>query len=204
MASAAAGRVCTGFSKPYLATYTFTAGTGTGTGVSYGTPAELARGVEVSIEPEVGDDNPFYANNIEAENEPGSFTGATVTLTVDGLLIDKTALVEGLTPPGTNGDGIEFTKAATRPYFGLGYIARYLSGGNTTFVPVIIRKVRFDPVSNSAATQEEQIDYQTQELSAHASRSDRTDGSWKWEGVECETESAAVSALTTKFAATAE
>lgn len=199
MLSAAAGRVCTGFSKPYVAPYNVTQGA-----VSYGTPVELARGVEVSLEPEVGDDNPFYANNIQAENEEGAFTGATLNLTVDGLLIDKTALLMGLTAPGENGDGIEFTAAATRPYFGVGYIARYLSGGVTSFVPTIIRKARFNPVSKSAATQEEQIDYQTEELSANAYRSDRADRSWMWEGVECATEDAAVQALTTKFAATQE
>lgn len=195
MASAAAGRVCTGFSKPYVATYT-----NTGSTVTYGTPTELARGVEVSLEPEVADDNPFYANNVQAENEEGAFNGATVNLTVDGLLIDKTALLMGLTAPGQNSDGIEFIAGASRPYFGIGYIARYLSGGVTSFVPTIIRKARFNPVSKSAATQEEQIDYQTEELTANAYRSDRADGSWMWEGVEQETEAAAVTALTTKFA----
>lgn len=199
MLSAAAGRVCTGFSKPYIAPYTVTQGT-----VTYGTPVELARGVEVSIEPEVTDDNPFYANNIEAENEEGAFNGATLTLTVDGLLIDKTALIMGLTAPGTTGDGIEYIAGASRPYYGTGYIARYLSGGVTSFVPTIIRKTRFNPISKSAATQEEQIDYQTEELTANAYRSDRSDGSWMWEGVEQETEAAAVTALLAKFAATQE
>ena len=47
----------------------------------------LARGVEVSIDPEVGDDNTFYADNISAETAPGVFTGGTVTLTVDLSLI---------------------------------------------------------------------------------------------------------------------
>lgn len=199
MLSAAAGRVCTGFSKPYIAPYTNTA-----SAVTYGTPVEIARGVEVSIEPEVTDDNPFYANNIEAENEEGVFNGATLTLTVDGLLIDKTALIMGLTDPGESGDGIEYVAGASRPYYGVGYIARYLSGGVTSFVPTIVRKARFNPVSKSAATQEEQIDYQTEELTANAYRSDRTDGSWMWEGIEKETEEAAVTALLAKFAATAE
>lgn len=199
MLSAAAGRVCTGFSKPYIAPYTNTA-----SAVTYGTPVEIARGVEVSIEPEVTDDNPFYANNIEAENEEGVFNGATLTLTVDGLLIDKTALIMGLTDPGESGDGIEYVAGASRPYYGVGYIARYLSGGVTSFVPTIVRKARFNPVSKSAATQEEQIDYQTEELTANAYRSDRTDGSWMWEGIEQQTEEAAVTALLAKFAATAE
>lgn len=195
MLSAAAGRVCTGFSKPYVAPYQ-----ATGSTVTYGTAVELARGVDVSIEPEIADDNPFYANNIEAENEEGVFTSATVNLTVDGLLIDKTALIYGIPEPGETADGIEFTTEAKAPDLGFGYVARYLSGGVTSFVPTIIRKVRFSQSSKSAATQEETIDYQTEELTGTARRSDRADGSWKWEGIEAETEAAAVTALLAKFA----
>lgn len=77
----AAGKVITGFSKPYVAVYSASGGT-----VTYSKGRELARGVGVSTDYEVGDSNPFYANNVEAENVPGVFTGGTATLTVDGLL----------------------------------------------------------------------------------------------------------------------
>ena len=78
---AAAGKVITGFSSPYVAKYSASGGT-----VTYSDGMRLARGVSVSINPEVGDANPFYADNVEAETVPGTFTGGTATLTVDGLL----------------------------------------------------------------------------------------------------------------------
>ena len=56
------GKVVTGFSKPYVANYANNEGV-----VSYSNPTRLARGVEVSIEPEVSDASNFYADNIVAE-----------------------------------------------------------------------------------------------------------------------------------------
>ena len=50
----AAGKVCTGFSLPYVALYnngTYTSG------------QKLARGVDVTVSPESSDDNKFYADN---------------------------------------------------------------------------------------------------------------------------------------------
>ena len=75
---AAAGKVITGYSKPYVAKYSATGGT-----VTYSEGMPLARGVSVSISPEVGDANPFYADNVEAETVPGVFTGGTADLVVD-------------------------------------------------------------------------------------------------------------------------
>ena len=84
----AAGKVITGFSKPYVAVYSASGGT-----VTYSKGMELARGVGVSTDYEVGDSNPFYANNVEAENVPGVFTGGTATLTVDGLFAEAEELI---------------------------------------------------------------------------------------------------------------
>ena len=90
----AAGKVITGFSKPYVAVYSASGGT-----VTYSKGMELARGVGVSTDYEVGDSNPFYANNVEAENVPGVFTGGTATLTVDGLFAEAEELIFGLPEP---------------------------------------------------------------------------------------------------------
>ena len=50
----AVGRVCTGFSLPYIAKYAATGGT-----ITYSDVQKLARGVSVSIEPESSDSNNF-------------------------------------------------------------------------------------------------------------------------------------------------
>lgn len=191
--SAAAGRVTTGFSAPYFGIYS-----NQGTTVSYSDVQELARGVSVSIEPENSDNNPFYANNIQAENESGVFTGGTLTLTVDGLLQAAEAKIMGITL-GQSDDGIEYGDNVTQPFVGVGFITRYRSGNVTSFVPTLIRKVKFEQIGNDAATQEEEIDWQTQELTAQIFRADNEVRSWKWEGGEFATEAAAISALTTKM-----
>lgn len=187
----ASGRVTTGFSFPYVGIYAAEEGV-----ISYTSVQELARGVSVSISPESSDKDAFYANNIEAESESGRFTGGTMTLTVDGLLQAAQALIMGLTP---GDDGLEYGDNLSQPYCGVGFITRYRSGDVTFFVPTIIRKVKFDQLGNEANTQEESIDWQTQELTAQVYRSDNDVHSWKWEGGDFATEAEAVTALTEKL-----
>ena len=189
---AAAGKVCTGFSMPYVAKYAATGGT-----VTYSEVMRLARGVSVSIEPEVGDDNRFYADNIVAETAPGTFTGGTVTLTVDGLLEAAEKFIMGL-PAAKTLNGVEvlaYGDSANPPYVGIGFLARYMSDGVTTWVPIVLTKTRFSQPSTSAATQEDAIDWQTQELSATLMRDDTANHEWKWVGADCATEAAGVAAL---------
>ena len=73
----AAGRVCTGFSKPWVAQYN-----ASGTTVTYSSAQRLARGVSVNLQPESSEDNNFYADNQVAESGAGEFTGGTVELEV--------------------------------------------------------------------------------------------------------------------------
>lgn len=193
---AAAGRVVTGFSKPYVAKYN-----DSGSTVTYSNGMKLARGVEVSIEPEIGDSNPFYADNVEAETVPGTFTGGTVGLTVDGLLTVAERFIYGL-PEAEEITYGESKKASVThygddmiiPYVGIGFVVRYMSDNVTTYVPMILTKARFQMGNTSAATQEESIDWQTQELTADLMRDDSKTHSWKKiaEGVSTEAEAEAI------------
>ena len=193
---AAAGRVCTGFSKPYVALYANNGGT-----VTYSQGQELARGVSVNIEPKTGDDNTFHANNVSAESAPGIFTGGTVTLTVDGLLDEAESLILGLPEPTQVTvdeqpvDIYAYGEAMDIPYVGIGYIARYMSDGVTTYVPTVLTKARFATPSEEAATQEEQIEWQTQELSAELMRDDTAEHNWKKRGAAQATEAEAEAVL---------
>lgn len=193
---AAAGRVCTGFSKPYVALYANNGGT-----VTYSQGRVLARGVSVSIEPETGDDNTFYADNIAAESAPGVFTGGTVTLTVDGLLDEAESLILGMPEPTQVTvdeqpvDIYAYGDAMDIPYVGIGYIARYMSDGVTTYVPTVLTKARFATPSEEAATQEDQIEWQTQELSAALMRDDTAAHNWKKRGAAQATEAEAEAVL---------
>lgn len=190
----AAGKVCTGFSRPYVALYTVS-----GTEVTYTSGQQLARGVDVNIEPESSDDNDFYADNVKAESAGKHFTGGTVTLTVDGLLVAAEKMIMGL-PSASSGDWIPYDDDQSVPYVGIGFIARYMSGGVESWSPIVLAKTMFDVVPVSAATQEEEIDWQTQELSAGIYRSDDAKHTWKWiPATDYTTEAAAEAALKAKL-----
>lgn len=188
----AAGKVCTGFSLPYVAKYSATGGT-----ITYSSGQKLARGVNVTVTPESGDDNNFHADNILAESANTTFTGGEVSLTVDGLLAAAEALIMGL--PTSSGGWTAYDDDQAVPYVGIGFIARYQSAGDVTYVPFVLAKCMFNQVGISAATQEENIDFQTQELTAKIFRGDDTKHSWRWFGDDEDTEAAAEAAMKTKL-----
>lgn len=193
----AAGKVCTGFSKPYVAIYTNNGGN-----VTYSKGQILARGVSVSIEPEVADDNTFYADNIAAETSPGVFTGGNVILTVDGLLQEAEQLIIGLPMPEeiTVGESekvevLAYGDGMNIPYVGIGFIVRYQSDGVESFSPVVLTKARFQTPSSDAETQEEEINWQTQELTATLMRDDTPNHNWKKVAADQSTEDGAETVL---------
>lgn len=186
------GRVATGFSSPIVARYVNTNGV-----ISYTGAMPLARGVEVSVEPEISDGNDFYADNVIAESEPGTLIGGTVTLTVDGLLLDAEQFIFGLSE-GT-ADWTDYNDNMEIPYVGVGYVARYMSGGVTSYVPYIFTKVRFNIAGHEFATQEDSIEWQTQELEAAIYRDDSAVHTWRKVGAAVATEADAIAAINTFF-----
>lgn len=186
------GKVCTGFSKPWVALYAASGGE-----VTYSGGIPLARGVEVSLDVEGSSDNNFYADNVIAETDNQAFTSGTVTLTVDGLKAAARKLISGVTTTKTVGQ-VEwdvYDDAAVVPYVGIGFIARYMEDGVTTYAPVILTKCKFSPEGLDAATQEEEIDWQTSELEATIYRDDSTNHAWKMIGADQTTEAAAEAAI---------
>lgn len=190
----AAGKVCTGFSLPYVAKYSASAGA-----VTYSNGMKLARGVNVSIDPETSDDNNFHADNVLAESADSTFTSASLTLTVDGLLAAAEEMIMGVAAPSGTDGWIEYGDDQEVPYVGVGFIARYMSDGVTTFTPYVLAKCMFNQVPTSAETQEESINWQTQELTARVMRGDDAKHNWKYVGSSYETEAAAEAALKTKL-----
>jgi len=189
----AAGKVLTGFSLPYVALYSANGGT-----VTYSSGQRLARGVSVELEPTVGDNNNFYADNVIAETAGGIMTGGQVTLTVDGLLETAEKLILGLPDADTN-DWIHYGDAMSIPYVGIGFVCRYQSEGVVTYTPVVLTKARFQTPSLSANTQEEDIEWQTQELVADLARDDTSSHDWKLVGEAQTTEALAEGMIKTMF-----
>lgn len=186
------GRVLTGFSLPYIALYSVSSGA-----VSYSSGQILARGVSVSLDVNsASDDNIFYADNVAAETVAGTFTGGTATLTVDGLKDAAEKLMLGL--PTADSDGfVAYGDNATIPYVGLGFICRYMSAGSTEYVPVVLTKCRASMPNLSANTQEEEIEWQTQELTFNMLRDDSSNHNWKMVGTALTTEALAEAKIKT-------
>lgn len=192
---AAAGKVLTGFSLPYVALYAESSGT-----ITYSSGQKLARGVEMTISPETSDDNTFYADNQSAESASGTFTGGTLSLTVDGLFDTAEKLIYGLPAASTNWYSYDDDQAV--PYVGFAAIARYMSDGVTTYTAVALPKVRFNALELSAATQEDEIDWQTQALKATIFRADDAKHTWRKLSEPQTTEAAAEALIKSLFGIT--
>lgn len=165
--------VTTGFSLPYVAEYTNPSGTNV-----FSNGALLARGVDVNIEVETSDDNNFYADNIVAETETGVMTSGTLTLNVDGLSPAAARLIYGL--PQAQSNWVSYGDEATMPYIAVGFLRRTMNAGTTNWWAVVLPKCKFHLNGDEAATQEDQIDWQTTELSATILRDDTANQNWKY------------------------
>lgn len=189
------GKVITGYSMPFVALYAAANGV-----VTYSGGIPLARGVDVSLSVEGGSDNDFYADNVKAESDNQTFSSGTLSLTVDGLKAAARKLISGVKTTrkeGTGDTAVSFDvydDDQKMPYVGVGFVIRYMEDGVTTYAPIIIKKVKFSPEGLDAATQEENIDWQTTKLEASIMRDDTANHEWKLIGEDQTTEEAAVAA----------
>lgn len=187
--------VTTGFSKPYVAKYS-----NTGQTVTYSGAMKLGRGVSVSVEIDTADDNNFYADNVVEETETSQFTSGTAAITVDGLEPEAAVLVYGITGEKTvtvDETPVKFQAYGDKmnpPYLGFGCVRRTMMKGVTQYWPYILPKIKINLPSEEMATQEDLIDWQTQELNAMIQRDDTEDHNWKYiteEGMDTEAEAEA-------------
>lgn len=188
----AAGQVVTGFSFPVVALYN-----NEGETVTYTSGMDLARGV--SLAPDVatsGDENIFYANNRSAETAQRRFRNGSISLTVDGLLTAAEKLIMGLGAGAASTVTVgqatvnitDYGEAQQIPYVGIGAVVRSQSNGQELFRAVVYTKCRFEQFNLPAATEEDDIDWQTTELSAQLSRDDTVKHNWQRVSEPLETE----------------
>ena len=190
--------VTTGFSEPYVAKYS-----NAGTTVTYSGGMKLGRGVSMSVEVESADDNNFFADDQIAESETGIMTSASGTFTVDGLEPEAAALILGLPEKGqetikeTPVDVYDYDDRMAVPYVGVGVLQRVMLNGVPYWVPIVFTKVKFNIPGDEAATQEDQIDWQTQDLDASIVRDDTENHRWKRVFARQTTKAAALNIITT-------
>lgn len=190
------GKVITGYSLPKVAVYSPGAGTPTYSGYM-----PLARGVDVSLDVETSDSSDFYADNILAESAGGLFTGGTVTLTIDGLKSAARKLIMGLPEATTitvgteTVDVVDYDDRQNVPYVGIGFVVRYMESGVTSYAAYVLSKCIFDTTGLEAATQEEEVEFQTMELTATITRDDSANHRWMRLADDLESEALAEAVL---------
>ncbi len=187
--------VTTGFSKPYVAKYA-----NTGTTVTYTGLMKLGRGVSLSLEPNTTEDNNFYCDNIVGETESSQFSSGTATITVDGLENESAKMILGLSEPTQlQVDEKQVPMLGygeiEAPYVGYGCVRRTQMNGEVQYWPLILPKIKFSIPKEEVTTSEDQINWQTQELTATVVRDDTKERNWKVisnEGMSTEAEAEAV------------
>ena len=172
--------VTTGFSEPYVAKYS-----NAGTTVTYSKGVKLGRGVNLSIEVESADDNNFYADDVVSETETGVMTSATATVTVDGMEPEVAAFALGLPEAAEENIGeqqvvvYDYDDRMNTPYLGFGALRRVMMQGVTYWEPIVFPKIKLSIPGGEFATQEDQIDWQTQEIEMSIMRDDTANKRWQ-------------------------
>ena len=171
--------VTTGFSRIHVALYTAADGV-----VTYSGCKELARAKSMSTEISATEDNNFYVNNQLGETEPASFSNGTAKIVVDGLSAEEEALIMGIKDSTVQVNNeevavVKFGKSMNPPYLGIGAVKRMQLNGAVSYRPIILTKTRFAIPPEAAETQEDKINWQTQELTATLMRDDTAESNWK-------------------------
>lgn len=184
-----------GLSKPWCAKYSYDESTGT---VTYSDGFSLGKYTEMSIEPEGGDANNFYADNGVDESDK-TFSGGTMNTTTNDLMADKMVSLLGLRSESISGaDGASwmvFDDDQEIPQIGQGGVIKKKVGGAYKWVAFVLARIQYANPGISAVTQGESIEWQTQSLSASIMRSEGPGHRWFQISTPFETEAAAESAV---------
>ena len=203
----ASGQVVTGFSYPQVALYEASNGSVTHTGVR-----DLARGVSVTPQITVANgDNILYLNNRAAERGKPHFRTGTLQLGVDGLRVAAEKMIMGI--PNTSKETVTVGQTAVNfntydddqdiPYVSLGVVVQVQSNGNVYYIAFIYTKLQFNTFDVPATTEGQEIDWQTQSLTAQMFTDDTAKHSWKWFSDPLATELEAYNAVRVALGGTA-
>lgn len=172
--------VTIGFSEPYVAKYSFSGGN-----VTYSGGMKLGRGVNMTIEANIAEDNDFFADDVVAESETGAVTSLNGTMTIDGMEPEVAAFVLGL-PEATQEeinkeqvDVYDYDDRMNAPYLGLGGLRMVQMKGVKYWEPWVLTKVKISIPNEEMKTKEDQIDWQTQEIPVPILRDDTDNRRWK-------------------------
>lgn len=177
-----------GLSKPWGAVYTF------GTSITYGTTTSLGKAVNLSLSLDSASDNVLYADNAPAEVD-NQFAGGTIELTTDELSASILGTIYGITPEAigtsTTDKWYKFNSNQVIPYMGIGAVRKKIVNGVAKYQAIVFKKVQFQNMSESIATQGQSIEWQTPTITAKLLRDDSATADWKWVSTDMNTEAEA-------------
>ena len=181
----ASGQVVTGFSFPQVALYSASGGIVTHTGVR-----NLARGVSINPQITVANGgNILYLNNRASERGKPHFRTGTLGVGVDGLRVASEKMIMGIPEESSetveigNNQSVEFytyDDDQNVPYVSLGVVVQLQSNGEVYFIGFVYTKLQFDQFDVPATTEGQEIDWQTQTLTAQILTDDTARHAWKW------------------------
>lgn len=165
-----------GLSIPVFGKYNNTDGT-----VTYSDPTVIDKLVEYGVSWSTGDDNPFYADNGIAENDKGSFQSGELTLNTADLTQEVSAMILGTVSKTETVTISGQSKSVSvqvyddnmnPPYLGVGVVELHQINDVDRRRAVFFPKVYFNIPEEAATTKEEEIDWQTREITGIIQRSD--------------------------------
>lgn len=172
--------VTIGYSHPYVAKYDGSGGTD-----KYTEGMDLGGGVSFSDSIEVSDDNDFYANDVVDESETGKFVSGEATITINKLVATAAKMVLGLKNQTSVKSGSttwdDYDDDMTPPDIGYGHVKKVRDKGADKYIAVVYPRIKMNIPSEAIETQEKEINWQTQELTAKILRSLNGKHKWKCE-----------------------
>ena len=160
--------VTTGFSNIHVALYAAENGV-----VSYTSVHKLGRSVSMSTDISTSDDNNFYADDRLAETETGS------AFTDDEAFLMGLKAGDPVTVDANQIETLEYGADMDPPYIGIGAVKKVQRDGKSYWGAMVPCKCRCKVPGDDASTQEDQIDWQTQDIDFTIMRDDSTKNRWK-------------------------
>lgn len=155
-----------------------------GSTVTYTDPTVTEKLTDYSISITSSDNNPFYADDMIAEEDKGTFQKGELTIGTAGLSQENSILILGLTSKevsyGQNKTVKEtiYDDARTSPYLGVGLIETHQINGKTQYKAIWLTKVFFNVPEGSATTKGESIEWQKTTITGNVGRSEQVDSDY--------------------------
>lgn len=167
-----------GLSYPLFAKYANTAGT-----VTYSEAQLIGHAIEIDLSVESADVNNLYGDNMIVERDTGSFSSGTLTFTTSELTSDVSKWllgakeVERAVGEGTVKE-VVFDDDLAPIYCGFGGIIKHKINNVTLWQPLVVCKIQPRIPDDAAATQEDEIEWQTHEIEFSVFRSDESSANY--------------------------